>query len=334
LCGILYLKSNNGQPVGKYAEIVYQYQKNRGQNGWGMVEVKKDKITVSRFTKENDAVKALKESNAPEILFHNRFPTSTNNTVKTNHPIVSINPAYKHNYYFIHNGIIGNDLQLKIDHEKLGIKYNTVEDYRFNDSESLMHELILIIEGIKKPEEFAAKGSLAFIMLQTDKTDHAEALYYGRWGNPLKFTNIKGMMVLRSECPKTEDIEENKLFRYDYKKKTITCQDIMFGERVKLLQLPQNKKQPKKIDTDITKFTEVIKLLYGHQYINETLLKNIGRNEMALLLVAARKIKRELQLQMESAIINNKDISDEIWPKIHYDRAVFNLSTINDFIKE
>lgn len=275
-------------------------------------------------------MEALDKSTATEILFHHRIPTSTNNTVGTNHPIVAINKIYKHNYWFIHNGIIGNDFQLKTDHEKLGIKYNTEEDYRFNDSEALMHELILVIEGIKKPEEFAAKGSIAFILLQTNKNDKAEALYYGRWGNPLKLTYIKGMMILRSEHPNASDIEENKLFRYDYKTKETTSQDIKFGQPVFRL-LPEKTVSK---SNDLSKFAEVLRSLFGYCVITTSSLKEFGPEEMTLLLVSARRIRREAQLKWESEVISKKYVSDTFWAQINYNFSVSNLLTITSSIED
>lgn len=162
-----------------------------------------------------------------EIMFHHRYPTSTDNSVKHNHPIYNVKD-YDHNYYLVHNGVIQNDVELKKYHEELGLTYTSAHGTDYNDSECLLNELAMVIEGIKKPQEFTAKGSMAFVLLQTDKMGHAKGLYYGRnWGSPLKIHYDKEKYLMLSSAGAGGDVELNKLFQYHYDKKHISWIDMI-----------------------------------------------------------------------------------------------------------
>ena len=228
MCGLGFTKSLKDKPINEIAASSYQAQKGRGLNGFGFVEIDDNRITTNRFTEEKDFLEELKKSESKEILWHHRAPTSTGNTIKTNHPIASVG-CYDFNYYFVHNGVIRNEDELKKEHEeKFNSRYVTGEFNKFNDSEALMHELILIIEGKKETKDWNVKGSLAFIMLQADKFNKPIALFYGRNTNPLTKTEKEDFIELKSVGGDSE-IEVNKIFRFDYDKKDTTSFDVDMG---------------------------------------------------------------------------------------------------------
>src|SRR3990167_8079886 len=98
MCGIIWAKSLKDRPINELIATAYQAQKGRGLDGFGFTEAYDGKIITNRFVKEIDFLKRLEKSDSREILLHHRAPTSTDNNVKTNHPIVSVG-CYENNYY-------------------------------------------------------------------------------------------------------------------------------------------------------------------------------------------------------------------------------------------
>lgn len=164
----------------------------------------------------------LKRENAQEVLFHHRFPTSTENVRNACHPF-STKEVFKHNYVMIHNGVINNPREVKIEHDKLGIKYvSEQEDGKFNDSEALVYDLARYFEGEVK--DLTARGTIAFIAIKRDiKTGKSLELLFGRnGGNPLWLRKNKKMLTLSSESTDGEMIPINQLHTYNYETKKIT----------------------------------------------------------------------------------------------------------------
>lgn len=291
MCGIVSVRTTNeSYPNGERVKTLFEAQRGRGTNGFGFLEIFPKRISLHRFVNEEDAMKVLEKSEAKDILFHHRIPTSTDNNVKTNHPIVANSDVYKHNYYFVHNGVISNDDELKGEHEKLGIEYSTVDGNKFNDSEALMHELILIIEGMKLPEQFSVKGSLAFVMIQTDKFNNPLKKFYGRNEfNPLSIDELADVVVLRSEGK--NQIEPNKLFEYDYETKLTTVSDMkMDGTEPKTVE---------EFNQMLHKMYEGDRLMYGDT-------SGLRKNEAIILITSARSSLRKMQLANENSVLSGK----------------------------
>lgn len=230
MCGIITIKDKRGFAVNGLAYSYYQNQKSRGQEGFGFVGMNSKEVTTYRATKEKDFFKELKKNDYSEIIMHHRFPTSTKNTTNSAHPF-TIKRGGK-SFYFIHNGVINNDEELKNNHKSYGIKkYESEEVFcgykRFNDSEALAYEVVLYLLGEKK--DIIANGSVAFVCLQTNgKTNRAEKMYFYRNnGSPLKMVNTEGLFSLTSESKNKQAkmIKENKLYYYDYKDKNIKLQE-------------------------------------------------------------------------------------------------------------
>ena len=243
MCGICYVKRTDGKPARKMIEKRYKKQKYRGSEGFGYLAIDdKNKIVEYRKAKtEAKIIDFLEDTNASEILFHHRFPTSTPNFEESAHPIFVSNEALKHDYYLVHNGIISNDDALKAKHDTLGFDYTTqvrkiwqshngktiTEVKKWNDSEALAIELALAIDSDK--DEIGTRGSIAFIMYQVAKHSRKiEKIFWGRNTNPLMLQITKDFVSLCSEGA-GEAIEADKLFSFDYTTRQTDVRDFKYG---------------------------------------------------------------------------------------------------------
>ncbi len=211
MCGIVYMHSDKA--VSKRLYKRYQKQSTRGNEGYGFVAFTDKKVKVyERFQTETEVHAALKQNNDTHVLFHHRFPTSTENVVEAAHPIKVQHDELQYTYYVVHNGVISNPKTLKTAHEKLGYNYETELRTQyvtkngtvysggtaFNDSEALAIELC---RNIEKGTKIEAEGSAAFIVLQVSKNGKkAHKLYYGtNGGNPLTVDRNGKKLCIASE---------------------------------------------------------------------------------------------------------------------------------------
>lgn len=218
-----------GHKAAKTTRKRFENQRTRGTQGFGFVELI-DGVAQEpkRAQEEKEMREQLEASEADEIFFHHRFPTSTPNVLGATHPIFVSHKDLKYDYYVVHNGVLSNDDVLKTKYEALGFVYTTkvytkYEDVffsytvkeQFNDSESLAIDVAIAIE--QELDKLESKGSIAFIALQIDKeTKKAVSMYYGRnYRNPLKAEVSKDQIVISSEGNGTE-VPPHKLFRLDY----------------------------------------------------------------------------------------------------------------------
>lgn len=226
MCGIIFLKKTDGSYARKSVWKRYLTQKSRGMQGYGYISVNKGIMEgVERQRYEVEIEKELKNEVGDTILFHHRYPTSTENMVEATHPIEVSNSSLEYDYYLAHNGIIANADKLKLEHERLGFTYTTEIKHKtitrlttyavseFNDSEALAVEMALAVDG--KKENMEAKGSIAFVMFQVDKqTRTVKAVWFGRNHNPLRVCQEKNFISLCSEGA-GKDIDAHKLYRMD-----------------------------------------------------------------------------------------------------------------------
>ena len=242
MCGIIYYKSFTGRAVNRQVLKHYIRQKVRGHEGFGFIGISQKRLRICRATQENGIRYYLKKYPFSEILFHHRLPRSTSNTIQTTHPIVVLQPVYRHKYYLVHNGIIHNNAELKAKHEEMGINYVTPqwskyrsfwgsaeERYEFNDSEALAHEVALFLEG--KQKEMEAQGDMTFICLETDRNDNALRLHFARSNRaPLEMKRDSQLLVIASEDVSYQDIPPHKLYTYDYRTQDISQRKIELPE--------------------------------------------------------------------------------------------------------
>jgi predicted glutamine amidotransferase len=159
-------------------------QRSRGTQGFGYYIPELNRLTHNPI--ENKLINNLLAQNASEVLFHHRFPTSTENVQSACHPFSTKWAKFKHNYVMVHNGYLSNEDELKEAHYALGIRYVSMQpDGRFNDSEALMYDLALYLEGHQ--DEIKAQGAIAFVMIERNEEGKQINLHYGRNTSPLKF---------------------------------------------------------------------------------------------------------------------------------------------------
>lgn len=233
MCGIVYVHRLDGTSANKRVWKKYNKQRERGYDGFGFLALDGAYVrTYERYMTEKAVEAAISHEKSDHILFHHRFPTSTENVPETAHPIRVSNRELKHTYYVVHNGVISNPEELYEKHIALGYKYTTglekqyitangnvyLGGREYNDSETLAIELARTIEGLQMVVE--AKGSIATMILQCDKTGkHAEALYYGtNGGNPLTIYRDERQINITSKGGKA--IPDNIMYRYDLKNGT------------------------------------------------------------------------------------------------------------------
>lgn len=247
MCGIVYIRGGHDGIVDKLLKH-YQKQRGRGVEGFGFVATSGDRVVYRRSQFEGDIKTKLEKvrtnkKDVRDILFHHRYPTSTENITEASHPILVSHKELTNDYYVVHNGIISNCDTLKEKHEKLGYEYTTeIETYlrvkygkrkeyttgiEYNDSEALAIELARYKEGLQ--DSIEARGSIAFIMLEVEKgSTRPIALHYGRnEGNPLGVTLDDGHYILASEGD--DKIASDIFFTYDYATGMTVSKDVPIG---------------------------------------------------------------------------------------------------------
>lgn len=167
-----------------------------------------------------------KENNSDILLLHHRYPTSTINEKKAAHPFNTGDYFGSTKYILAHNGVIRNSKELKKEHEKLGIRYQSVlSDGTFNDSESLLWDFALTIEG--KQREMKATGDMAIICMKLKNNKPIKLLFGKNSGRPLKMDRSEIGLFLSSEG-EGEDIDTDTLYSYYYKNRRLYKKDMTF----------------------------------------------------------------------------------------------------------
>lgn len=212
MCGIVYSINLNDKPVAPTILKRYKAQRSRGTEGFGYYLPGVNRLTHN--TKEGRTLSLLRREAASEILFHHRFPTSTENVRNACHPF-STKDHFENNYVVVHNGMVSNTSQLKKEHEELGIKYiSEQQDGRFNDSEALAYDLARYFEG--QTEYVKASGSIAFIAIKRDSAGKPMALMFARNNrNPLVMKKTKNSITISSQGDGVS-VPVNKLHVYHY----------------------------------------------------------------------------------------------------------------------
>lgn len=223
MCGIIYGESFDGTPVNNYILNQYDKQKSRGQQGFGVFDGVNNHLV---HTAEEDRILnwLVKEKNQSELLLmHHRFPTSTVNVRRAAHPFTTKNYFGDTEYVLVHNGMIRNSDELFVAHQELGIDYySLLDDLTFNDSEALLWDFALYMEGRQK--EIVAAGAIAFICLKLVK-GKLDKMYFARNTNPLNMIRDKTGLLLSSEG-EGEPIKPNTLHTYNYGLKRLTTKPL------------------------------------------------------------------------------------------------------------
>lgn len=220
ICGIVYANSFDGRAVNQLVWDQFDKQRSRGVQGFGFFN---GKYTVKAALEKRIKHKINSKKNQTDLLlFHHRFPTSTENVKRAAHPFSTGGYFGNVKYVLVHNGVITNAKTLYDEHQKLKkpITYQSLLDNgKFNDSEALLWDLALTIEG--KQDALKAYGGIAFIAIKL-VNNVPQKLYFGKnAGRPLKMKRDESGMFLSSEG-EGEDIKESRLYTYNYKKRRLT----------------------------------------------------------------------------------------------------------------
>lgn len=177
---------------------------------------------------EKNITKWLKKYDSNVIMFHHRNPSSTINVKRACHPFSTRDYFGKTEYVLIHNGYISNADELWVEHSKDGIPYQSwLEDLTFNDSEALLWDFALYMEG--EQHDIRARGGIAFICMKI-VDGKLTNLYFDRNTNPLFMKRKKDKLYLASEG-KGQAITPGLLYNYDYAKDTITTTKLELPNR-------------------------------------------------------------------------------------------------------
>lgn len=221
MCGIVYAHDLEGNPVNNLVLNQFDAQRTRGTEGFGLFDGKKRHLV--RAAKEEKILKWFTKFDSNMILFHHRYPTSTINVKRAAHPFTTKNYFGDTQYVLVHNGSVKNAKELRREHEEMGIEYYSVlQDGTFNDSEALLWDIALTLEG--KQKEMKAYGGIAFICMKLTN-DEVDKLYFARNYNPLNMLRTKESIVLSSEG-EGDAITPHTLYTYNYSLNRLTKKEF------------------------------------------------------------------------------------------------------------
>lgn len=200
----------------------FEKQISRGVQGFGVF----DGHTIFKTPKQKKIRGWLRNNKRQSdfLMFHHRMPTSTVNVRRAAHPFSTFDyfntEETRVKYVLIHNGHVSNSRALKKAHEELGITYSsTLDDGTFNDSESLLWDVALTLEG--KQDNLKAYGGIAFVCAKV-VDDEITHLYFGKnAGRPLNLYREKDGILLSSEGI-GDSIADHQLYTYNYKLNRLT----------------------------------------------------------------------------------------------------------------
>ena len=221
MCGIVVAHNIDGMPVNNDVLEQFDKQRNRGTQGFGLFDGQE--MNIVREVAEDNILKWLVKYDSNLLLFHHRYPTSTDNTKNTAHPFSTKKFFKNSQYILVHNGHISNSRELKLEHEKIGIKYQSItSDGRFNDSEALLWDFALTMEG--KQKELKARGGIALVCIRTKK-GRPHSIMFARNTNPLHLEHDDTGFRLSSEGRGTM-IDADKLHTINFKTNKLVKTDL------------------------------------------------------------------------------------------------------------
>jgi hypothetical protein len=208
---------------------LFDEQRHRGTEGFGLFDGSNNHLVHA--AEENRILNWLvKDKNQTDlILFHHRLPTSTINVRRAAHPF-STKDFFEGGdvqYILVHNGSIRNAKDRFADHLEMGIQYQSLlDDDTFNDSEALLWDFALYMEG--DIPEMKTYGGIAFVCLKLVK-GQVDRLYFGRNSNPLNLYRDKHGLALSSEGP-GDPIDSDMLYTWNYKLKRLTKRKLEINQ--------------------------------------------------------------------------------------------------------
>ena len=241
MCGLIAFM---GRPTTKEAATSildqYEMQASRGRQGFGLIEIAKTGIKIKRSMTEPRAMMDIAMSEAKMLMFHHRFPTSTSNLHGQTHPMYITNKELEFDWYVMHNGVISNDSELKLEHENLGYKYLTeieeeyqyskIKTIKFNDSEAFAIEIARFLEA--KDGMIKTQGSAAFLALKVNKISGKPiSLIIGRnKSNPLDVELKEEGILIASNIAGDKKVEVPANIALEIDIKNLTSKSETFGQ--------------------------------------------------------------------------------------------------------
>lgn len=222
MCGIILGRDLTGHAVNHLVWGQFEKQISRGTEGFGAFNgehiFKTPKLKKMRGWIRNS------KNKSDFLMFHHRWPTSTINVRRAAHPFSTRDYFGDTRYVLVHNGHISNSRAMKLEHEKLGIEYTSVlDDGTFNDSEALLWDFALMMEG--KKDSLETYGGIAFVAAKLVNNEITH-LYFGRNSNPLHLYREKQGFMVSSEGP-GENIDPHTLYTYNYKLNRLTTKHLI-----------------------------------------------------------------------------------------------------------
>lgn len=210
-----------GQPVNNFVLQQYKKQRSRGTEGFGIFDGQENNMVHEAH--EDKIMRWLKRYKSDILMFHHRNPTSTINVKRACHPFSTKDFFGDTEYVLIHNGYIWNADDLFVEHSERGINYQSLlEDLTFNDSEALLWDFALYMEGHQL--EMEARGGIAFICMKLVKGKLVN-LYFDRNTNPLRMKHNKNGLFLSSEG-KGQSTTPDLLYKYEYETDKLTTTSL------------------------------------------------------------------------------------------------------------
>jgi len=216
MCGILGCYVKEGEPKEQFKVLfdTFKQQSSRGMQGAGVSILNNDKgiqirkrennpycLFSSYYSKLWDNMK--KDS---LVLFHHRFPTSTPNEPKFNHPICNEDKSI----HLIHNGHISNYVELCNELFKEGHEFET-----YKHSESIVTDTEVLVHLIENSKE---KHGLDWYKICKDLEEKA----HGCYAIAVTFKEENKIYLFANDNPieLSYDIEGNTFFSSEFHKES------------------------------------------------------------------------------------------------------------------
>lgn len=226
MCGIVYAESFTGMPVNNDILQQFDLQRHRGTQGFGVYDGQE--LNMVHTTTEDKLLKWLVKYDSSLLLMHHRYPTSTKNVKRAAHPFSTKSFFGDTEYILVHNGVISNAKTLRPKHEERGIEYySSLDDGTFNDSESLLWDIALTMEGAQESPD--AIGRIAFIMLKKQAGVLTDMYFARNHGSPLRMNLTDEGFALSSEG-QGDEVPVNTLHQWNYTTRELTTSQMFLEQ--------------------------------------------------------------------------------------------------------
>lgn len=218
MCGIigLYIKKEfeNENQLTKMLWLIYQQQKSRGTQGFGLaisnnqghLERIRTETETGIFGAWNKGIFEKMNKKGTFVLFHHRTPTCTENKPKFNHPFFN----EKQNIALIHNGWVSND---EVQYNELIKEGHIFESYIEKEKEFDITDTEIILHRYEEEGEIEHKlkhiydkclGMLGIMLIDTEK----DRLVIYKQNAPIIQSENENLLIFSSEYHESlNDIE-------------------------------------------------------------------------------------------------------------------------------